>query len=70
MCRALSVSRSGYYNWRGRPDSQRTIDNKRLDAHIQAIYKKHKGRYGSPKIADELNDMGFKVSNNRIQIWN
>ena len=66
MCRALSVSRSGYYNWRGRPDSQRTIDNKRLDAHIQAIYKKHKGRYGSPKIADELNDMGFKVSKNRV----
>jgi putative transposase len=66
MCRALSVSRSGYYSWRRRAESRRAMDNRRLDAHIKAIYKKHKGRYGSPKITDELNDMGFKVSKNRV----
>jgi transposase InsO family protein len=66
MCRALSVSRSGYYSWRKRPESQRAIENRRLDAHIKAIYKKHKGRYGSPKITDALHDNGFKVSKNRV----
>ena len=66
MCRVLSVSRSGYYSWRHRPESRRAIENKRLDTHIKAIYKKHKGRYGSPKITDELNDMGFAVRKNRV----
>jgi len=66
MCRVLSVSRSGYYRWRSRRESRRAAENKRLDAHIKAIYKKHKGRYGSPKITDELNDMGFKVSKNTV----
>ena len=66
MCRIFSVSRSGYYRWRGRPDSRHSLENKRLDVHIKAIYKQHKGRYGSPKIADELKDRGFRVSKNRV----
>ena len=66
MCRVLSVSRSGYYRWRGRPESRRTIENRRLDVHIKAIFMKSKRRYGSPKITDELNDMGFPVSKNRV----
>ena len=66
MCRVFSVSRSGYYRWCSRPESRRTIENRRLDAHIKAIYHKYKGRYGSPKIADELTDMGFAVSKNRV----
>ena len=66
MCRAFSVSRSGYYRWYNRPESPRTIENRRLDAHIRVIFKKYKGRYGSPKIMDELNEMGFSVSKNRV----
>jgi transposase InsO family protein len=66
MCRVFSVSRSGYYRWRRHAESRRTIENRRLDAHIKAIFNKHKGRYGSPKITDELNDMGFPVSKNRV----
>jgi transposase InsO family protein len=66
MCRALSVSRSGYYSWRSRPESRRVAENRRLDAHIKAIYERSKRRYGSPKITDELNDMGFPVSKNRV----
>jgi len=66
MCRILSVSRSGYYRWRKRPESHRLVRNKQLKVHIRAIYNKHKGRYGSPKIADELNDNGFQVSKNSV----
>jgi putative transposase len=66
MCRVLSVSRSGYYSWRRRPESRRAIENRRLDAHIKAIYEKYKGRYGSPKITDELKKMGFEVGKNRV----
>jgi putative transposase len=66
MCRVFSVSRSGYYRWRGRPESHRAIENRRLDVHIKAIFMKSKRRYGSPKITDELNDMGFPVGKNRV----
>ena len=66
MCRIFSVSRSGYYRWRSRPESRHSLENKRLDVNIKAIYKQHKGRYGSPKIADELKDRGFRVSKNRV----
>ena len=66
MCRVLSVSRSGYYHWCSRTESQRTIENRRLNAHIKVIFNRHKGRCGSPKITDELNDMGFPVSKNRV----
>jgi len=66
MCRVLSVSRSGYYRWRGRPESRRAIENRRLDVHIKAIFMKSKRRYGSPKITDELNDMGFPIGKNRV----
>jgi hypothetical protein len=66
MYRVLSVSRNGYYQWRKRPENRRAVENKRLDANIKAIYKKHKGRCGSPKITQELNDNGFQISKNRV----
>jgi transposase InsO family protein len=66
MCRTLSVSRSGYYRWRRRPESRRAAENRRLDTHIKLIYNSHKGRYGSPKITNELNEMGFEVGKNRV----
>ena len=66
MCRVFSVSRSGYYRWRGCPESRRAIENRRLDIHIKAIFMKSKRRYGSPKITDELNERGFPVSKNRV----
>ena len=60
------MSRSGYYRWLKRKPSQREIDNKRLDAEIRKIYDGSKGRYGSPKIAQELQDRGRRVSKNRV----
>ena len=66
MCRALSVSRSGYYSWRRRPESRRSIENRCLDTHIKVIYMKYRGRYGSPKITRELHDKGFCVGKNRV----
>jgi len=66
MCRALEVSRSGFYRWSKRPESRRQIENRRLDAHIKAIYMKSKRRYGSPKITAELRGQGWQVSKNRV----
>jgi hypothetical protein len=66
MCRVFKVSRSGYYRWLGRGPSRREVENRKLDAEIREIYDHNKGRYGSPKITQELKNRGWRVSKNRV----
>ena len=40
--------------------------NQELDIKIKKIYDLSKGRYGSPKIAKELNNEGVKASQKRV----
>jgi len=66
MCRVLEVSRTEYYDWCQRPTSARELSNRQLDTHIQAIFIEHMGRYGSPRITEELMDRGITCSENRV----
>ena len=66
MCRVFKVSRGGYYRWLKRKPSRREIDNQRLVVAIREIYDRSKGRYGGPKITQELRDRGNKVGKNRV----
>ena len=56
MCRLLQVSASGFYIWRDRPMSTRRRVDIGLSAKIHEIYRRSKGRYGSPNIHAELKD--------------
>jgi transposase InsO family protein len=66
MCKVLAVSRSGYYKWVHRTPSKRELKNKLLTHEIKQIYQASKGRYGSPRIAKELNMQGLKASQNLV----
>jgi len=66
MCRVLDVSRSGYYSWRARPESERAKDNEELLAKIKAAYKKSKKTYGSPRIHRQLLKDGVQCSRGRV----
>jgi len=66
MCRQLSVSRSGYYAWRDRAPSKRALDTAKLGDEVKAIYREHKGRYGSPRVLHELGDRGRCTSRKRV----
>jgi putative transposase len=66
MCQTLQVARSGYYDWRKRPEGVRSVSNRRLDVEIRRVFAEHKQRYGAPRIADELNDQGIHCSTNRV----
>ena len=66
MCRLLSVSRSGYYDWRDRPIPPRTRADEALLGAIRRVYDDHKGRLGSPRITHELRNEGQRVGENRI----
>ncbi len=49
MCRLLEVSRSGYYAWRVRPESQRAKTDRELTGVIRCLHAESGGVYGSPK---------------------
>ena len=66
LCAVLEVSRSGFYDWLSREPSARDVDDARLKVHIAAIFRRHKGRYGAPRIQDDLRDEGFAVSRKRV----
>ena len=54
LCEWLGVSRSGYYDWRGRQPLDRAIEDGELLKRIQAIYNSNEGRYGSPRVYQAL----------------
>ena len=56
MSDILKVSRSGYYAWRKRPVSQREMANQLLLKKIKAAYAASGGRYGSPRIYQEVKE--------------
>lgn len=66
MCKTLKVSVSSYYYWRKNPVSKREQQETELFTHIRQVYEKSKGRYGSPRIAAELQSKGIRVSRPRI----
>ena len=54
MCRALGVSRSGYYARRTRRPSAAEVRREELTEEVKEIHAQVKGRYGSPRIHAEL----------------
>ena len=67
MCRALEVSRSGYYAYKKRPKSQQRVDNDRLLIEIRRVFVDNDSNYGSPRIWDHLcNKEHVRCSENRV----
>jgi transposase InsO family protein len=53
-CRKLGVSASGYYEWRTRPPSPRTVADNALTTQIRQIHTMSRGTYGVPRVHAEL----------------
>ena len=66
ICDALSVSPSGFYAWRSRPESPRKIANRVLLANIRRVHAQHRERYGAPRIHAELRAEGHAVNRKRV----
>jgi putative transposase len=66
LCRCLQVSRSGYYGSRDAEASGRSREDIRLSVSIAAVFRRKRGRYGSPRILGELADQGERVSRKRV----
>lgn len=66
-CRVLGVSRSGYYDWLGRPPSLREQDNTLLTKLIEKIHDDSRKTYGWPRVHAELVlGLGMPVNHKRV----
>jgi putative transposase len=66
MCEILCVSRTGYYAWLRRPESQRKSEDEALSKLIKEIHKESNGEYGSPKVHQELRRRGTRCGRKRV----
>ena len=68
MCRALGVSRSGYYDWRERPLSSRARRHAGLTEKIRHFHGSSRETYGSPRICKDLLESGERVGENTVAL--
>lgn len=66
LCRCLRVTRSGFYAWRGRPESAHTQRDRQLKVLVRASFDGSKQRYGSPRIHRDLIEREERVSRKRV----
>ncbi len=66
MCRALRVSRSGYYAWRKRTPSKRARKDAMLTEKIREIHERSRGTYGSPRVHAALREESIRVGKKRV----
>jgi putative transposase len=66
LCRALGVSRSGYYAWANRKPSKRTKEDVLVLEEIREVYAISRKSYGSPRVHAALKKEGFDWGRNRI----
>ena len=66
LCRVLEVSASGYYAWQKRSPSKRSVDDAVLQAEIEAIHRRSRATYGTPRVHAELRVEGTHVGRKRV----
>jgi hypothetical protein len=62
LCRALQVSRAGYYAWARRGVSTRAQADAALTHQIRTIHDGSRGTYGVPRVHAELHASGWGAS--------
>lgn len=66
MCRVLRVQRSGYYAWKAKPKSKRTVADESLLVSIKQSFENSQGIYGSPRVHCDLREEGIACGEKRV----
>lgn len=66
LCRALDVSKSGFFAWCKRPQSERRERDAQVRVRLLAFHKKSSGTYGSRRLMRDLRDAGEPCSRARV----
>ena len=65
-CRALGVSQAWFYKWCDGGASPRRARREQLAVVIRQLFAQHHGKYGSPRITDDLREAGWRVSEKTV----
>lgn len=66
LCQLVEVSRSGFYDWNGRPPPDRFFNDAVLANKIHTIYRRSRGTYGAPRVTGQLARGGDRVGCKRV----
>jgi transposase InsO family protein len=67
LCRILGVSRSGFYAWKARPESNSAKADAKLSTMIAASHSRSRGTYGSPRVHRDLRANGHHIGKKRVE---
>lgn len=67
LCAVLGVTRSGYYGWRNGQETARELANRLLAEQIHRVHQQNKGRYGSPRVTEQLRHEGQVCNHKRVE---
>jgi transposase InsO family protein len=67
MCRLYGVSSAGFYAWKARSVSQRSLEDDRLVGQIRQIHVESFETYGSPRVHEQLRRQGEAVGKRRVE---
>ena len=67
LCKLLKVSRSGYYGYMERGVSCRPGEEMALITHAREIHRQNKGVYGSRRLSEALQLIGYQVGRYRAR---
>jgi len=65
ICRVLNLPRSSYYQ--AAKSTQTALEDQQIGEHIEAIFRKHRRRYGYRRIRDDLKDLGIFCGPSRVR---
>ena len=66
VCDVLEISRSAFYSWRSAPITKRDSADMKLIPKVNTIFRFHRWRYGTRRIASTLADQGEIVGRRRV----
>ncbi|MCB0879169.1 MAG: IS3 family transposase [Thermoleophilia bacterium] len=66
-CQTLDVSRAGYYAWRERAPSKRSVYDAALKKRIRFFFDRSDGTYGARRIHFDLLDDGHQIGRCRVE---
>ena len=69
LCRALQVSRSGFYDWLEKPKSDRAREDERLLPLIRDSYAASGGVYGAPRAVAPIALLDIATERQRLSRW-
>jgi transposase InsO family protein len=67
LCLVLQVTRSGFYAWCRGQETARQAANRLLTEEIRRVHQQKKGRYGSPRITEQLRRQGHHCNHKRVE---